>query len=40
MKDEKLLTFIDLNWGAQDTSVPQLNETRIFDMERGDGPLL
>ena len=33
MKDEKLLTFTDSNWGAQDASAPRKDETRTVDME-------
>ena len=33
MKDEKLLTFTDSNWGAQDASAPRPNETRTVNME-------
>ena len=33
IKDEKLLTFINLNLDAQDASAPQPNETRTVDME-------
>ena len=33
MKNEKLLTFADSNWGAQDASALRPNETCIVDME-------
>ena len=33
MKDKKLLTFTDSNWGAQDASAARKDETRIMDME-------
>ena len=32
MKNEKLLTFTDSNWGAQDSSAPHKDETRTVDM--------
>ena len=34
MKDEKLLTFTDSNWGAQDASTPRPNKPRTVDMEK------
>ena len=33
MKDEKLLTFTNLNWGAQDASAPHKDVTQTVDME-------
>ena len=33
MKDKKLLTFTDSNWGAQDASTPRKDETQTVDME-------
>ena len=33
MKDEKLLIFIDSNWGAQDAFSPQKDKTQTMDME-------
>ena len=33
MKNEKLLTFTDSNWGAQDVSSPQKDVTRTMVME-------
>ena len=33
MKDEKLLTFTNSNWDAQDASAPRQNEAQTVDME-------
>ena len=33
MKDEKLLTFTDSNWVAQDASAPRKDEIQTVDME-------
>ena len=33
MKDEKLLTFTDSNWGAQDALALRKDEAQTVDME-------